>query len=246
MRAELDGHDKMQRKLSWVKRHLPDLKRYALKLMCRELADLLGRPGDLKYIEIRTTDRTFYGLSLEPPVELSTYASIGDRVMYYMPLDSEHPTYAMGVWAQQGNPWVPDKVPLDLGTEREQGFFWLRDAPRETMNAVRERNLAHLATRPRQVTPAERHRITKLGQVYVCDDLAYNQARAEFGIGGGASPRWRPALRQLIRDRIEVILQDVLEAAASNRIPPGDLPDFEPRPPSWLEEKSDFVLTITS
>lgn len=247
MKVEVEGLEDLDRKLEWLKDNFENIKRYTLSLLCVEMADLLGAPDDLHFIEIKSGQKTFFGVSLEPPLERKTYKEIDAQVMYYMPLDTNGVNEDVGLWVQKGNPWVSDQVPVEVGRAEGEGFFFLRDAAIDAMEIVRKNNIEYLETRPRRIQGASRERIASTSQVYTADDLRYNQARAEFGIGDSpGSPTWRPALRKLVNERIEQILELVLDSIVETRIPFDKLPDFEPRPESWLEDNADFVLTITS
>lgn len=246
MRAKLIGAKEMKRKLRWVRDNIVEIKKYALVKMCVELADLVNNPDDLKFIQVKTAKSIYFGVSLEPPVLLTSYAALENKALYYLPLTALSANYNFGVWVQDGSPWVVDHVPVEVGRMKDEGFFYTRDINKSEVDAIAELNLKYLESKRTIISGGDRARIMRSDEVYTCEDVAYNQARAEFGIGDSASPTWRPALRQLIRERIQDILDDVLDAIVNQDLSINDLPTFEDRPESWLSDHADFVLTITS
>jgi len=247
--AKLEDKDNVMGRLKWLEENLGEVRRYTLQRLCEELADLLNNPEHLHYVKVTRGADDYYGISLEPPLERRSFKQIEDKALIYVLTDSKGSTSKLGKWAERGNPWIASKAPRGLGINKDEGFWFLRDVSQSELDAISAYNQEYLDKNRGFYQPTT----TASLSVWCVEDEQYNQARAEFGFDLGAKlssgstqgPVWKPALRQLIKERVPKIMDEAIEAMIAAKVPLLSV-EFEDRDDEWLERHEPFVLVLTT
>jgi len=231
--ADLEGYDKLKGKLSWIRKNWPQVQRFAMMRMAESLAEELRIPFTyLHFVRVEeSSERTWYGLSLEPDSFEAPSEEHGDKLFYLSP---RHDAPDAIKKLAEHNPYTSDTLPAKL--HPEHGVYFIRESTPEERDEVMLRSM--IANDERGVPPVPSNHRQPLQ-----DDVRYNQARGELGIGDGPSrPVWRNAVKNLIQKRLPEIVDEVSDAMISGSLRDKDLPDFEERPLSWLEDNSEFMI----
>ena len=233
--VELKGWKPLSKKLKWIKKNWPLVQKMAMARMAEELASELRVPNQhLHYVTVNDgVERIWYGISLEPEPFDAPPDEYTDYLYYLMPTETA-PT-AVKELAER-NPYTYSTLPRELPGDGSEGTYFLREATQDEIDEATLRSL--IANDEKGVEPASSEKVQPLQ-----DDIRYNQARGELGIGDGTRrPIWRQALKKLIRKRLPDILDEVSDALIAGDIKENELPSFETRTTDWLEANGEFML----
>ena len=233
--VELKGHKELSKKLEWIQDNWPRVKTFAMMRMAEVLVDELDIDTDfIRYIKVEeTTERTWYGVSLEPEPFEERPENIPDKLYFLVPkagADSKIQELA------EGNPYTADNLPIPL--DSDQGIYLLRESTPDERAEARLRNLIYMDMN--NINPADMS-----AEQPMQDDVKYNQSRGELGIGDSPRPPiWREGVKKLIQDRLPHIVDEVSELLIAGKIDESNLPDFEERSTEWLDANEDFMMIV--
>jgi hypothetical protein len=248
---------KTLKQLAWMRKHWAKIARVTVRRAVISLADEAGvAEPRIRFVKVtRKGGREMsYGVAIEPELEEVALERLRGRVVLYE-LERRASTEALehlashGAWVAQALPQLPSK---------EQGHLVVRDAVIEEQEEVLRRNRRFLRDHPLLMAPHQRGLLRSLSledpmrpmlldassRVMAEEDHAYNLTRAEFGLGDKLTAMvWRPALARLIRQRLDLLLEDVVEDLSRGKLDVLDQEDrFESRSETWLTSTRAFAL----
>lgn len=208
----------------------------------------------VRFVESRSQGKRFFGFSIDPNPEMMRVEDLEGFAILVFIRDPENSKMMM---LAEGSPWSIDMMPVlpDPG----EGFLLYRDSTDDELEEIRRRNREYLRRGGKSLVDSQASRtlIQRMSNfssgirmldsdtmVLADDDLRYNQARAEFGIGVSPSPVLRLAIRKSIESRIQDAFEGIVIDVAEGRDPEKGLPNFERVSSSWLEENKAFMGLI--
>jgi hypothetical protein len=208
----------------------------------------------VRFVEVRGSGETYFGFSIDPDPKVMRLEELLGFLVFVFIADPEDKDM---IKLASGSPWSVDMMPMV--PSQAQGFLLYRDAMPDEIVEVRSRNRDYLRSPGRSLVGDQPTRtlIQRMSdfssglelvdmneKVLADDDLRYNQARAEFGIGRSPSPVLRQAIRRSIEKRILGSFEEVAIDIAEGRDPDRGLPRFDRVPGSWLKENEAFMGLI--
>lgn len=255
LRIEPVGFRETRRKLNRLFRGMDDIGHATIKNLVVMIVEEAGIDlSYVRFVESRASGRIYFGFSIDPDPTIVRLEELLGFLVFVFISDPEDTTMAN---LAMGAPWSVDMMPVVPSPE--QGFLLYRSAGPDEIEEARKRNRDYLMRGGRslvgdQPTRSLIQRMSNFSaglniadmkaQVLADDDLRYNQARAEFGIGTSPSPILRQAIRRSIQGRIMPAFEKIVMDVAEGRDPEKGLPRFERVSSSWLKENEAFMGLI--
>lgn len=231
--VETEGFGEAIEKLEWMRSNHQEIGAELLRRVSMTLADAIGGDEYLHLVEIPGAGEnggSAWGVSLEPDAFETELTEIASYLMFYVSGDDAD---KLDLQIEEANPWVFNRLPDVPKT----GFFWLRHSDEDELAIARTQNDEWLRENGHTAIDPEQHTITAQW------DVAYNVARAEFGIDAEGREEWIPALRDLSRKQIPVIFDQIVEEIAEGRLR-DEAPNFEDRSLEWLQQNQQFMMFV--
>lgn len=231
--VETEGFEQLHEKLRWFLDRDEAIGRFIAARMAEVYLEELEIDNDhVHLIRVDARDETLYGVSLEPDPESMHVDEVDENTLLFLAPRTRRPPDDLRD-VLDANPWHPPNVPV---SPQPRNAVWVaRRANRDEIREARERN-------QRALEELDETPLDPKADIMVEPDVAYDAARAEFGLSDERSEsRWRPALRALIEDRLGDILEEATTAIAESDLDEGALPTFERRSAEWWERHSGFM-----
>lgn len=245
------------KRLAWMRKHWQEIARVLVRRAVLSLAEEAGlREPEITFIKVeREGGRSVsYGVAVEPTLEDVKIGSLRGRVVF-LELERERASRDLLEMAAHG-PWVVNALPMVPAAD--VGHLVVREGGLDELEAVLLRNKRFLRDRPLLITTAQRGILATINlrdatppmllppdrEVRAEEDKAYNLTRGEFGLGDKINGAvWRPALMRLIQQRLDLILEDLVDDIADGATDLLDEEDrFEERSERWLKSTRSFAL----
>lgn len=217
-----------------------DIKAYTAIQVAQELKELLGDDDKyLQVVEVKRAGTTHYGVTLEPKYKKRSLDSVKDNEVLILAPRSED-RFVEEV-AMHG-PWLPQNIPF-VPKSKDDGFLWLRKTNATEIEVINTENIRKLKQlgieNPEEESPVDQSKI-----VMIVEDLAFNQLRGEFGLDDDVDPVWRPAIREMIEDRIYEIWDSVIDDFLEEKISIERLGEIEERDGDFFDEFAAFTISV--
>ena len=245
------------KQLVWMRRHWQEIARVVLRRAVLSLIDEAGfKEEDVVFIKVERKggQEHSYGVAIEPTLEELRLDKLKGQVVF-LELERSKASRDLLALADHG-PWVVNALPRLPA--KEEGHLVVRDGALEEREQILVRNRRFLRDQPLLLTLPQRNLLRAIdleddtrpmlldgaSLVMAEEDKAYNLMRAEFGLGDRlTSMRWRPALSRLLQQRLEIILEDVVDDLARGQL---DIEEeagkFEDRDEEWLRSTRAFAF----
>lgn len=236
----IDGFDEAFERLERLEENWDTLQKYTALKACDELAELLGENSDyLHLVEVDRKGETTYGITLEPETDARTLSELPpNAVLVVAPTDEGAHLQEV----QKEGPWLPEFIP-EVPQNEDEGFVWIRKTNQADIEMVREENqqsIMGLGYDKQQGEPI----VSPNQPIPMAEDVMFNQLRGEYGLDDQKTPKWRPAIKEVVEDRIYDLFHEAVEDYVEGSLSLREFGSIEQRDGEFFDSFSEFTLAV--
>jgi hypothetical protein len=235
----IEGFEEAFERLERMQEDWEKLQHYTALKAADELRELLGENSDyLHLVEVNRKGETNYGITLEPETEAQTISELPENAVLVV-----SPTEEGGYdEIENQNPWVPEYLP-EAPEGEEEGFVWIRKTNQADIQMVRDKNQKAISSMGYE-KPEGEPIMSPDQPIPMVEDVMFNQLRGEFGFDDRKTPKWRPAIQEVVEDRIYDIFEKAVQDYVEGSLDLGEFGSTEERTGEFFDSFSEFTLAV--